>query len=202
MDALVAAHDAHREHPVRANEPGQALPIRRRGSRQLVTVKEHRGLLLGVCPGRLRGARRSKAPLWVSRDTSRFRNALERHVASVPRAADRSVSENSGFTGRDAQQRPSPINPTIAVRCGSPPGIIVAAGVALRGSGTIAHETRTAPPASQLDACLRHLRAGDTRVVWRHDRHGRGLGHLIALISSLSIADGIRSSTVDHDPFC
>lgn len=46
------------------------------------------------------------------------------------------------------------------------------------GSGSIRHRP-------QLDACLDHLRAGDTLVVWRLDRLGRGLKHLIELIASL-----------------
>jgi hypothetical protein len=62
-----------------------------------------------------------------------------------------------------------------------PPAINVAAGVAVRGSGTIAHDPRTLHQRPQLDACLSHLRAGDTLVVWRLDRLERGLKHLIEL---------------------
>ena len=46
------------------------------------------------------------------------------------------------------------------------------------GSGTI----RRRP---QLDACLDYLRAGDTLVVWRLDRLGRSLRHLIELVGDL-----------------
>ena len=47
------------------------------------------------------------------------------------------------------------------------------------GSGSIAERP-------ELEACLRHLRAGDTLVVWRLDRLGRGLHHLIELIAQLA----------------
>jgi hypothetical protein len=46
------------------------------------------------------------------------------------------------------------------------------------GSGTI----RRRP---QLDACLDYLRAGDTLVVWRLDRLGRSLRHLVELVGVL-----------------
>ena len=46
------------------------------------------------------------------------------------------------------------------------------------GSGTI----RRRP---QLDACLDYLRAGDTLVVWRLDRLGRSLRHLVELVGDL-----------------
>jgi DNA invertase Pin-like site-specific DNA recombinase len=45
-----------------------------------------------------------------------------------------------------------------------------------------------------LQEALNHLRAGDTLVVWRLDRLGRTLKHLIALITDLSDHDiGFRS---------
>jgi DNA invertase Pin-like site-specific DNA recombinase len=37
----------------------------------------------------------------------------------------------------------------------------------------------------QLDVCLDYLRAGDTLVVWRLDRLGRGMRHLIDAIEQL-----------------
>jgi len=46
------------------------------------------------------------------------------------------------------------------------------------GSGTI----RTRP---QLEACLDYLRTVDTLVVWRLDRLGRSLRHLVDLIAQL-----------------
>jgi DNA invertase Pin-like site-specific DNA recombinase len=46
------------------------------------------------------------------------------------------------------------------------------------GSGSI----RSRP---QLDACLEHLLPGDTLVVWRLDRLGRSLRHLIDVIADL-----------------
>src|SRR5436853_4043311 len=46
------------------------------------------------------------------------------------------------------------------------------------GSGTI----RRRP---ELDACLDYLRAGDTLVVWRLDRLGRSLRHLVELVGEL-----------------
>jgi DNA invertase Pin-like site-specific DNA recombinase len=46
------------------------------------------------------------------------------------------------------------------------------------GSGSLKHRP-------QLDACLKFLAAGDTLVVWRLDRLGRGLKHLIELVEQL-----------------
>ncbi len=46
------------------------------------------------------------------------------------------------------------------------------------GSGSIRHRPK-------LDECLGQLRAGDTLVVWRLDRLGRGLRHLIEVIAEL-----------------
>lgn len=37
----------------------------------------------------------------------------------------------------------------------------------------------------QLEACLEYLRPGDTLVVWRLDRLGRSLQHLVATVESL-----------------
>ena len=52
----------------------------------------------------------------------------------------------------------------------------------------------------QLEACLDHLRAGDTLVVWRLDRLGRSLRHLIETISELEQHDvGFRSLTEGVD---
>ena len=64
------------------------------------------------------------------------------------------------------------------------------------GSGTI----RRRP---QLDACLDYLRAGDTLVVWRLDRLGRSLRHLVELVGVLqereiafrSLTEAIDTST-------
>lgn len=64
------------------------------------------------------------------------------------------------------------------------------------GSGTI----RRRP---QLDACLDYLRAGDTLVVWRLDRLGRSLRHLVELVGDLeerkiafrSLTEAIDSAT-------
>ncbi|MGO9959503.1 MAG: recombinase family protein [Solirubrobacteraceae bacterium] len=46
------------------------------------------------------------------------------------------------------------------------------------GSGTL----RKRP---QLDACLEYLRSGDALVVWRLDRLGRSLRHLVDVIAAL-----------------
>jgi DNA invertase Pin-like site-specific DNA recombinase len=52
----------------------------------------------------------------------------------------------------------------------------------------------------QLDACLDYLRAGDTLVVWRLDRLGRGLKHLIDLVEHLHRREiGFRSLTEQVD---
>jgi DNA invertase Pin-like site-specific DNA recombinase len=48
----------------------------------------------------------------------------------------------------------------------------------------------------QLDACVDYLRMGDTLVVWRLDRLGRGLKHLIESIDQLHAREvGFRSLT-------
>ena len=49
-----------------------------------------------------------------------------------------------------------------------------------------------------LQEALNHLRAGDTLVVWRLDRLGRTLKHLIALISDLSDHDIGFKSLQEH----
>lgn len=54
-----------------------------------------------------------------------------------------------------------------------------------------------------LDRALAELRAGDTLIVWRLDRLGRSLAHLLALVKALegrgvafrSLVDGIDTST-------
>jgi hypothetical protein len=61
------------------------------------------------------------------------------------------------------------------------------------GSGSIRHRP-------QLDACLDYLRAGDTLVVWRLDRLGRSLRHLIETIGTLEQREiGFRSLTEGLD---
>ena len=45
-----------------------------------------------------------------------------------------------------------------------------------------------------LAACLDHLRPGDTLVVWRLDRLGRSLPHLLSTVNDLATRDiGVRS---------
>ena len=57
------------------------------------------------------------------------------------------------------------------------------------GSGSLKRRPR-------LDACFDYLRAGDTLVVWRLDRLGRGLKHLIESIDGLHAREvGFRSLT-------
>jgi DNA invertase Pin-like site-specific DNA recombinase len=52
----------------------------------------------------------------------------------------------------------------------------------------------------QLAACLDYLRVGDTLVVWRLDRLGRGLKHLISAIEQLHGREiGFRSLTENID---
>lgn len=61
------------------------------------------------------------------------------------------------------------------------------------GSGSLKHRP-------ELDACLDYLRAGDTLVVWRLDRLGRGLKHLIEAIEQLHQREiGFRSLTEEID---
>lgn len=70
------------------------------------------GALLGVYPGRLpprAHAQRGNAPLWISRDMSRFGEGVERHVASVPRATDgrvRKPRRNKRRRARTPSMRP------------------------------------------------------------------------------------------------
>lgn len=61
------------------------------------------------------------------------------------------------------------------------------------GSGSLKHRP-------QLDDCLEFLAAGDTLVVWRLDRLGRGLKHLIDTIEQLHEREiGFRSLTEQID---
>ena len=61
------------------------------------------------------------------------------------------------------------------------------------GSGSLSHRP-------ELDACLQFLSAGDTLVVWRLDRLGRGLKHLIEAIEDLHDREiGFRSLTEQID---
>lgn len=61
------------------------------------------------------------------------------------------------------------------------------------GSGA----TRTRPG---LDACLRELRPGDVLVVWRLDRLGRSLSHLLQIVEELRDRNvGFRSLTESLD---
>ena len=65
----------------------------------------------------------------------------------------------------------------------------------------VASGVRTSRPG--LDACLKNLRPGDTLLVWRLDRLGRSMPHLVALIEKLrrqgisfkSICDGAIDTT-------
>ena len=61
------------------------------------------------------------------------------------------------------------------------------------GSGSLKHRP-------ELDACIDYLRAHDTLVVWRLDRLGRGLKHLIELVEHLHQREiGFRSLTEQID---
>jgi DNA invertase Pin-like site-specific DNA recombinase len=61
------------------------------------------------------------------------------------------------------------------------------------GSGSLKHRP-------QLDACLRFVTDGDTLVVWRLDRLGRGLKHLIELVEALEDRGiAFRSATEEID---
>ena len=61
------------------------------------------------------------------------------------------------------------------------------------GSGSLRHRP-------ELDTCLTYLRPGDTLVVWRLDRLGRGLKHLIDAIERLHEREiGFRSLTEQID---
>src|SRR3954470_8568235 len=59
----------------------------------------------------------------------------------------------------------------------------------------------------QLDACLAKLQQGDTLVVWRLDRLGRSMHHLVELIENLrnrgvgfrSVSDGLISALAQFE---
>src|SRR5690554_453070 len=61
------------------------------------------------------------------------------------------------------------------------------------GCEQVFHEKKTGSTLqrTELDACLRALRKGDTLVVWRLDRLGRSLKHLVEIINDLE-GRGIR----------
>jgi DNA invertase Pin-like site-specific DNA recombinase len=62
-----------------------------------------------------------------------------------------------------------------------------------KASGSLDHRPR-------LEAVLDHLRPGDTLVVWRLDRLGRNLRHLIATVNDLAGAGvGFKSLTEGID---
>jgi len=50
----------------------------------------------------------------------------------------------------------------------------------------------------ELDACLKSLREGDTLVVWRLDRLGRNLAHLIQLANALERSGIAFNSLTEH----
>jgi DNA invertase Pin-like site-specific DNA recombinase len=72
-----------------------------------------------------------------------------------------------------------------------------ASGVPGRLQGRRLRLAQTPP---ELDACLDYLRARDTLVVWRLDRLGRGLKHLIDALEQLHAREiGFRSVTEQID---
>ena len=78
---------------------------------------------------------------------------------------------------------------------------------ALRGAGCeqMFHETATGKfrERPELTACLRTMRKGDTLVVWKLDRLGRSMRHIVVLVEDLrerginfrSLTDSIDTST-------
>ena len=93
MGTLVAAHNTDRQHPMGSHQPSNRHGVGRRGRGGLVTVKEHRGVLLGVCPRPAppgAGARCRNAPLRASRDMSRSVRVLsDTSQVSHPRRTER-----------------------------------------------------------------------------------------------------------------
>ncbi len=62
------------------------------------------------------------------------------------------------------------------------------------------HRLGRATSRPELEACLEHLRAGDTLLVWRLDRLGRSLRHLIDTVAALQEREiGFRSLTEGLD---
>ena len=74
--------------------------------------------------------------------------------------------------------------------------------LAKAGCGRVFEETASGAKADRvvLAELLGYLRAGDTLVVWRLDRLGRSLGHLIATVAELADRGiGFRSLTEQID---
>jgi DNA invertase Pin-like site-specific DNA recombinase len=70
------------------------------------------------------------------------------------------------------------------------------------GCGKVYQETASGAKADRLvlDEVLRYLRAGDTLVVWRLDRLGRSLKHLIEVVAQLAERGiGFKSLTEQID---
>ena len=199
----MAAHNTDRKHPMGSDQPSDRLGVGRRGGR-LVTVKEHRGVLLGVCPRPAppgAGARCRNAPLRVSRDTSRFSEGVERHVASVPPAPDGTRPETERFrdgsasTGRRAQSCAQPLrgsygfsSPAVAgprplsVRSRTPE--IVLGDLMVKGGGLLTQCTLPTPRiCSSASLPHTHTCTGIKRrrscAVRRARRPARGLGHRV-----------------------
>ncbi|QYG95843.1 recombinase family protein (plasmid) [Iamia sp. SCSIO 61187] len=62
------------------------------------------------------------------------------------------------------------------------------------------HSSGATASRPQLDALLDHLRPGDTLVVWRLDRLGRSLRHLLDVVEDLAARGvGLRSLTESID---
>jgi DNA invertase Pin-like site-specific DNA recombinase len=70
------------------------------------------------------------------------------------------------------------------------------------GCGKVSTETASGAKADRpvLDEVLSYLRAGDTLVVWRLDRLGRSLQHLIEVVAQLAVRGiGFKSLTEQID---
>jgi len=69
--------------------------------------------------------------------------------------------------------------------------------------GCCARDTAKCPEAPQLKKALNNVKKGDVLVVWKLDRLGRSLGHLIEMVSSLrekgigfaSVSESIDTTT-------
>jgi DNA invertase Pin-like site-specific DNA recombinase len=103
------------------------------------------------------------------------------------------IKRNIGYArvSRDEQSMDLQLDALLAAGC-RPDDIYADHGV----SGKVAHRP-------QLDACLAALREGDALVVWKLDRLGRSLKHLIDVVNELhdrgagfkSVTEGMDTST-------
>ena len=102
-------------------------------------------------------------------------------------------------TDGHGSRRPPSLSPSTCNGMRSPPP----ASPRRRLRGLPLRKARRSPV---LETCLRALRSGNTLVVWKLDRLGRDLPHLVAVVSDLAYREvGLqvltgRGTAIDHSP--